>query len=117
MKRIIELANQWEINGVITQDEANLIYELLEPYLEHEFQQIYELTEADPEAALSKLVKMTNFLSAAGNKVPGIVTKLQKAIRKFQILAHKLGTKLGAESVTISVGFPSGVTVSLTWKI
>jgi len=118
MEQILELAQKWEQGGVITQEDAHLIYELLEPYLEYEFNQISALSsQGEPEAGLGVLVKTTNFLSASGNKVPGIITKLQKTIKKYQGHARNLGQKLGADSLTISVGFPSGVSVSLTWAI
>ena len=117
MERIINLASQWEMGGTITREEATLIFDLLEPYLEYEFELISELTKTDPETALAELTKMTNFFSAAANVVPGIVTRLQKSIRKYQGHAQRLGQHLGAETLTISVGFPSGVTVSLSWMI
>ena len=116
MEQIIELANHWERDGVISSEQALLVYKMLEPYLEHEFDQINQLTEESPEEALGVLIKTTNFVSAAGGLVPGVVTKLQKSIRKYQGHAHQLGQKLGAENVTISVGFPSGVTLGLTWN-
>ncbi|SET43970.1 hypothetical protein SAMN05216326_12711 [Nitrosomonas marina] len=118
MESIAELANKWESAGVISQEEAELIFKSLDSYLEYEFEQIaIFIKKNDAEAGLCVLVKMTNFLSAAGSKVPGIITNLQKTIKKYQFHASMLGKKLGAKSLTISIGFPIGINISLTWDI
>lgn len=117
MTGIIELSKEWEKGELITRDQAVQIYAGLDEYLEHEFEHVAELAKQDPQLALSELVKMSNFLSAAANRVPGILSKLQKSIIKYQSQAYNIGRKLGANSLTISVGFPAGVAVSLTWSI
>lgn len=117
MENVNQIVSEWEQGAEMTLGDANVIYESLDSYLNEEFEEISELINSDPAAAFCKLVRMTNFISAAGRKVPGIITNFQKTINKYQALGKTLGKKLAAKSLTISVGFPWGVSVGLTWDI
>ena len=118
MENINEIMTKWERTGRLSQEEAITVYKSVDAFVDFQIEQISELARmSKPELAFSCLNMMTGFLSAAATKVPGIIGKLQKSIGQYQSQAHALGKKLNAESLTISVGFPSGVTIALTWKI
>jgi len=118
MNNILNILDSWSMVGEVSESEAKFVFENLDLFVEDQFKKIAEYTQSDnPETALSLMMQMTNFLSAAGKKVPKIITKLGKKVKKYQSHANALGQKLNASSFSIAVGFPSGVTLTLSWNI
>jgi hypothetical protein len=75
------------------------------------------LTEEKPEEALASFTLLNAFLSAAASQKPSLVKKLSTQAQNLKIAAEKLGKKLKADSVSIEVGFPWGVSIDLSWNI
>ena len=75
MNNILNILDSWSLVGDVSQREAELVFENLDRFVEDQFEKIAEYTRSDdPETALSLMMQMTNFLSAAGKKVPKIIT-------------------------------------------
>lgn len=118
MEEIKRAIFDWERTGEVTLETADFLMENFEIFTEERFDQISKLTaNEEVEKAYSTLIGTTNFINAAASKVPGLIKKLQSVIKKYQGHLHKLAKKLGANSLSISVGFPSGVTVTLSWDV
>ena len=47
----------------------------------------------------------------------GLFDKLMKYVEKFRKLLEKYGKKIGVASFSINVGFPWGVSISLTFEV
>ncbi len=75
------------------------------------------LSEDKPEEALASFTLLNAFLSAAATQKPSLVKKLSAQAQKFKASAESLGKKLKADSVSITVGFPWGVSIDLSWDI
>jgi len=75
------------------------------------------LKEDNPEQALASFTLLNAFLSAAAAHKPSLVKKLSSQVNKFKTSAQAVGKKLKADSVSIAVGFPWGVSIDLSWDI
>ncbi len=75
------------------------------------------LSEEKPEEALAAFTLLNAFLSAAAAKKPSLVKRLSSQVQQFKTTAQTLGKKLKADSVSITVGFPWGVSIDLSWNI
>jgi hypothetical protein len=118
MDEIIRAFIDWEKTGKMTLKTANLVMENFDTFTEKQFKLISELTtKKDIEKAYAALISTTNFINAAASKVPGLTNKLQSVIKQYQGHLHNLAQKLGANSISISSGFPSGVTVTVSWNV
>jgi len=56
-------------------------------------------------------------LSAAAFQKDSLVKPLFSAVQTFKATAEKPGKKLGADPVSITAGFPWGVSIDLSWDI
>ena len=75
------------------------------------------LKEDNHKQALAAFTLLNAFLSAAASQKPSLVKKLSSAVQTFKATAEKLGMKLKADSVSVEVGFPWGVSIDLSWDI
>lgn len=75
------------------------------------------ISDNEPEEALAAFTLLNAFLSAAAAQKPSLVKKLSSAVQTFKATAEKLGRKLKADSVSIAVGFPWGISIDLSWNI
>ena len=118
MEEINRAIFDWERTGNVTYESADLVMERFDSYIEKQFELISKYTASgEIETAYATLIGTTNFINAAASKVPGLINKLQNVIKKYQGHLHNLAKNMGANSISISVGFPSGVSVSLSWNI
>ncbi len=74
-------------------------------------------SEDKPDEALASFTLLNAFLSAAASKKPSLVKKLSAQVQNLKASAEKAGKKLKADSVSIEVGFPWGVSIDLSWDI
>ena len=75
------------------------------------------LSAGNPEEALAAFTLLNAFLSAAAAQKPSLVKKFSAQVQNLKASAEKLGKKLKADSVSIMVGFPWGVSIDLSWDI
>ena len=73
--------------------------------------------ESDPDAAFDRFTEFTAATNQMVQKDPKLIGKLNGQIRKLKNGARNLAKKVGAESFTISAGFPAGVSVGFTFPI
>ncbi len=72
------------------------------------------LSEDKPEEALASFTLLNAFLSATAAQKPSLVKKLSAHVQNLKASAEKVGKKLKADSVSIAVGFPWGVSIDLS---
>ena len=75
------------------------------------------LEEKGPEQALADFTLLNAFLSAAPSQKPSLASILSSYVSQFKASAESLGKKLKADSVSVAVGFPWGVSFDLSWNI
>jgi len=63
------------------------------------------------------LTLLNAFYSTVAAQKPSPVKRLSSQVQQFKTAAQTLGKKLKADSVSIAVGFPWGVTIDLSWEI
>lgn len=109
---------KWSQYGEMTTEMADVVERDLDNFLETEFSQIEQcLQKDDLETAFSRTVAMTQLVSAAANRAPRVIRKFKKWLKRLHATLHMIAQKWNAETFTISTGFPSGVTIELTWKV
>ena len=106
---------EWELEGEMTIDMAQVIDENIDQFMEEELGQIKELIEEDkPDFAFVKMLRLTSFLNAGADKLPSIIGKLEKWIKEFISALSSLAKKMGADGFSISAGF-TGVSIGLSF--
>jgi hypothetical protein len=72
--------------------------------------------ETSMELARKVGLLLLKFNSLEEKQKINLFDKLMNYVQKFKNLLEEYGTKLGVESFSIDVGFPWGVSISLTFK-
>lgn len=108
---------EWKSTGEMTSEMAGDVYRYLDEILEKEFRDIEELIDKEPYVAFGRLMSLSFFLNAAIGKRPLILKKLEKWIKAVKNTLSKLATKVGAVGFNISVGFPAGVSIGLSFSV
>jgi len=63
------------------------------------------------------LTLLNAFYSTSAAQKPSPVKRLISQVQQFITTAQSLGKTLKADSVSIAVGFPWGVSIDLSWDI
>ncbi len=94
--------------------------------IEHNFEPIIEgslaevenyISRGETEIALTQFIALNSFVAAAATQNPPLIQKLSTQVGKLLSSARALGKSMKADSVSIAVGFPWGVSVDLSWDI
>ena len=85
------------------------------------FGEIEECYESNPDKALGILMQTTvainyAYFSPTSLKGPAFINRLDKWIAKLKASLLKIANVANALTYSISVGFPSGVSISVTWE-
>ena len=109
---------EWEVNGEMTFDMAQVINENIDQLMEEELGQIKRLIEEDkPDSAFVAMLRLTSFLNAGAAKLPSIISRLEKWINEIKSVLNSLAERIGADGFSISAGFPIGVSIGLSFPI
>jgi hypothetical protein len=118
MDRVYSVLKEWEFKGEMTIDMARVIDENIDQLMKEKLGQIEKLIEEDkPDFAFVAMLRLTSFINAGAAKLPSIIRKLEKWIKKLKSVANFLAKKLGANGFSISAGLPAGVSVGLSFPI
>lgn len=118
MRKITEVLDHWSQTGEMDQEMALIVLENLDEFIDKQLSVLDScLRKGDSVGALYIMIQMNCFVSVAGNKVPKIIIKLGSWIPKLQAHTKTLAKKLNANSFSISVGLPFGISVSLSWPV
>lgn len=95
--------------------------EELEELIEQYFHKIDACYNTDPDKALGLLMQATIAINipiaSTRIKKPRLIEKLDKHMIKLKQYLSKIAKKSNALTYSISVGIPSGITITATWKI
>lgn len=95
---VFTIFNRWEETGEFTREEAWLIRERLDEFLEREIGEVRENIER-PEKAFTLFTRITSFLNAGIGRVPGIIARLEGWVRRLQDLLRDLARSLGGRQL------------------
>jgi hypothetical protein len=109
---------KWEQLGEMTEDFANEVFENLDAIMEDEISQVETFAQQkNADAAFLAMNQAASLVNAATAKQPKIIRRLNKWVGKLQSALQNLGTSIGADQISISVGVPIGISVGLAWNI
>ena len=118
LEGIDTLYKRWALSGQLSKEDASLVYEKLNAYIDGQLSEVTNLTKNEqPEEGLALLISTTNFLNAVATRIPAVMPRLQRAISNYRSHLQRLAQQLGADSITITAGLPWGVSVGITWKV
>ena len=117
-REVYLVLEEWELEGEMTIDMAQVINENIDQFMEEELGQIEKLIEEDkPDSAFVAMLRLTSFLNAGAAKLPSIIGRLEKWINKIKFVLSSLAKKMGANGFSISAGVPIGISVGLSFPI
>jgi len=118
MTTIHSLYESWMSSGEMSQEIANTLLENFDDFMEQELSEVETLVDADePELAFTRMMQMTSFLNAGISKKPSIIGRLKKWVNRLKSVTHSLAKNLKADSFSISVGLPAGVSIGVSFSV
>lgn len=120
-EELSELLKVWEETGEMDDEIADEIVERFDDLFKKEFLMIEKvLMRSDEDSgyiALSHMQFLTSAVNAIVPKKPKLVKNLKKNLKNFKSVLEKIAKNVKADSFSISVGFPSGISISLSFKV
>lgn len=99
-------------------EESSQTLNDIDETVESELNQIDNLINNDQiDEAFASLLQLTSVINMAMSKMPTLVRKLEKWIKKIKNVVEKLAKKVGANQYSISTGVPWGVSVSVSFPV
>lgn len=68
------------------------------------------------ERAFTLFTRLTSFLNVGIDRAPGIIMRLEGWVQNIQNLARRLAESLGADSYSIGISMPVGVSFDLSFN-
>ena len=114
-KRVLET---WKRGDEITGDMLDVLAREFEDLLRAEYGLAQDLASAGrADDSASQLLQTNAFASAMTQLRPSLVPKLGPVTASLKAAAEALAKTLGAAHVSITVGFPGGISVSFTFDL
>jgi hypothetical protein len=85
------------------------------PHGDDPLKEIEELSEINPDLALARLISVLPIWNADLQNDPSILEKLEKWLRGFVSVTHKLAEKLDVDNVSVTAG--QGLSVTFNWPV
>ena len=117
---IYHLYEKWLKNGKVGSNNVgeHLAWKELDHFIETELGKITKLLDnKESEVAFATMAKMISFLNSCVYKKPSIIDTLEKWVKKLHSTTHLLAKQLGAESFSVSVGMPIGLSIGLSFPV
>lgn len=114
---VIEILHKWELDGEMELTMAVVVSRNFDTLMETELGQIEGLARDDPHVALAHLAALISFVNAAAARQPGIIRRLEKWVQRLRAAVDALGRRLKASSFSVTVGWPAGISVGLSFPI
>jgi len=90
----------------------------IDKIVESEIERINNLIDEEKEDdAFASLLQLTSTINLSISQKPSLVRGLEKWINKIRSALKRLAKKVGANSFSITAGFPWGVSVSVSFPI
>jgi hypothetical protein len=114
---VYDIFERWQTKGELSRDEAMIVEEGLDDFLGSELGSVEQNITAggDPQVAFGQFTQITSFLSQAINRVPRILSRLSTWVNRIGGVLANLAGQLGADSYSIGVGVPLGLSVDLSF--
>ncbi len=113
---ILAVFDEYKKTGTIERKSVGAL-DQIDELIGQKLSDLNGLIDTRPYAAFVALTSLISFVGAALVKRPDILDKLEGVIEKFRLTANALANKLGADGYSISVGFPFGISVSLSFAV
>lgn len=114
-QQVNDLFGTWKSEGTMTAIMATTIDQEVDALLEEELARIETLVDVAPGAAFVRLGSLISFVNDGASHRPSIVGRLEKWIPRFRDVLRKLAVELEATSFSVSVGFPPGLSIGLSF--
>lgn len=115
---IYDLMETWEFGKEINREMAQVIYKNVDELMEKELRDIDDLLQRNKlNLAFVSMMRLTSFINSGVAKLPSIIRKLEKWVDRLRSSANLMAKKFKAESFSISVGLPAGISVGLSFAI
>jgi hypothetical protein len=108
----------WQESGMLTPEEARMVEEDLDAFLDSELGGVEEnIDRGEPYVAFGQFTQLTSFLDQAANRVPRILRRLSSWVNRMGGALANLAQQLGADSFSIGVGLPLGLSFDLSFPV
>jgi hypothetical protein len=116
---VYSIFEHWQTRGELSPEEAMMVEEDLDAFLDSELSRVEQniATGGDPQVAFVQFTQITSFLSQAINRVPRILSKLPTWVNRIGGTLANLAQQLGADSYSIGVGVPLGLSFDLSFPV
>jgi len=114
---IYAVLEAWEQGEPMDLAMARIVEENLDALLESELAQIEAQIDAQPVTALMQMTRLTSFINAALARLPAILRRLQGWVSTMKSTVNALAKKLGANSFSLGVSMPFGLSVDLSFPV
>ena len=117
MSNIQESFEMW-LDGDFRAETLEVTPEQLEQWLETQLDEIDGMVKGDQEEqAFARLIQVTSFINTLWARKPSIIGWLSGQVTKYKNTLLALAKSLIADSFSISVGLPAGISLSLSWNL
>lgn len=106
----------WRETGRIHFNALPRIEREYDEWMEEELAKVDALVNSDPEEAYLRLATNMSFLAAASQQKPSLISKLTGWLNQLKASLAKAAKGIGAASYSITVGFPFGVSVGVSFN-
>ena len=106
--------DQWRAGVAIN---AASVEDAIDRELSARVDQIRTTAAGNPGDAFAQFVTLTSFLNAAADIRSSIIEKIAEHIDEFRTALGAIAERLEADSFSMSVSLPVGLSVSLTFKV
>jgi hypothetical protein len=90
--------------------------ESIDDFMEANLEMIKELLDKDDaEGALAELMQLASFLNVTAGKEPSIIGRLRRWLKALKNATERIVQQMGADSYSISVGLPVGVSIGVSF--
>lgn len=114
-EQIFYIFSKWEETGELTREEAEVVRQELDRFLDRGIGEVRENIE-QPERAFTLFTRITSFLNVGIGRAPGIIARLEGWVQSLQDLLRDLASSLGADSYSIGISMPVGVSFDLSFN-
>jgi hypothetical protein len=115
---VYDIFERWQTSGELLPEDAMMVEEGLHDFLESELDSVDQnIAAGDPQVAFGQFTQITSFLSQAINRVPRILSRLSTWVNRIGSTLANLAGQLGADSYSIGVGVPLGLSVDLSFPV
>ncbi|MGA2256391.1 MAG: hypothetical protein ABSG53_17210 [Thermoguttaceae bacterium] len=109
---------KWDTASEMSTELAEEVFHDLDSIMEEILGRVEVLAQKRSSyEAVGFLAQSISMVSAAATKQPRIVGRLARWIGKLKVSVNSLGKQTGANSISISFGFPWGVSIGLSWPV